>query len=107
MPWNKQALHDLIADKLRDHKLIVVANREPYIHRFVADQIEWMRPASGMATALDPILRACGGVWVAHGSGAADRETVDAHDHVAVPPDDPRYTLRRVWLTKEQEEGYY
>jgi trehalose 6-phosphate synthase len=60
-----------------------------------------------MVTALDPIVRACSGVWVAHGSGNADRQTVDAHDHVQVPPDNPLYTLRRVWLTKEQEEGYY
>src|SRR6185312_7001703 len=64
-------------------------------------------PASGMATALDPVMRACDGVWVAHGSGNADRKTVDAKDHIRVPPDDPRYTLRRVWLTKEQEQGYY
>jgi trehalose 6-phosphate synthase len=60
-----------------------------------------------MASALDPIMRACGGVWVAHGSGNADRKTVDAWDHVAVPPENPEYTLRRVWLTKEQEARYY
>ncbi len=105
--WTKEALHRLVDDKLRDHKLIVVANREPYVHRFVGGQIECMLPASGMATALDPIMRACGGVWVAHGSGNADRHVVDANDHVHVPPDDPRYELRRVWLTKEQEKGYY
>jgi alpha,alpha-trehalose-phosphate synthase [UDP-forming] len=60
-----------------------------------------------MVSALDPIMRACGGVWVAHGSGNADRRTVDKQGHVRVPPDDPAYTLRRVWLTKEQEDGYY
>ncbi len=64
-------------------------------------------PASGMVTALEPIMRACSGVWVAHGAGTADRETVDQHDHIRVPPDDPSYTLRRVWLTPEQEQGYY
>lgn len=105
--WTKEALHDLIENRLRDHQLIVVANREPYIHRHEGKRVECMFPASGMATALDPIMRACGGVWVGHGSGDADREMVDAHDHVRVPPDDPRYTLRRVWLTKEQEQGYY
>jgi alpha,alpha-trehalose-phosphate synthase [UDP-forming] len=105
--WTKEALHELIRTRLRDHQLIVVANREPYIHRRVGKRIECMFPASGMATALDPILKACGGIWVGHGSGDADRETVDARDHVAVPPDNPQYTLRRVWLTKEQEEGYY
>lgn len=105
--WTKEALHELIQNKLRDYLLIVVANREPYIHRYAGKRIECIFPASGMATALDPILKACGGIWVGHGSGDADRETVDAHNHVQVPPDDPQYTLRRVWLTKEQEEGYY
>ena len=37
----------------------------------------------------------------------ADRDTVDRYDHIRVPPDDPSYTLRRVWLTEEQEQGYY
>ncbi len=105
--WTKEALHELIQTKLRDYQLIVVANREPYIHRYAGKRIECIFPASGMATALDPILKACGGIWVGHGSGDADRETVDAHDHVRVPPDEPQYILRRVWLTKEQEEGYY
>ncbi len=105
--WNKEALHQMIDEKLRDYKLIIVANREPYIHRFVGDEIHCVKPASGMATALDPIVQACGGVWVAHGSGDADRQTVDANDHVEVPPDNPTFTLRRVWLTKEQEAGYY
>lgn len=105
--WTKEALHELIQNKLRDYQLIVVANREPYIHRHAGKRIECIFPASGMATALDPILRACGGIWIGHGSGDADCETVDAHNHVQVPPDDPQYTLRRVWLTKEQEEGYY
>lgn len=105
--WTKDALHNLIEEKLRNHRLIIVANREPYIHRFAGDQIECIKPASGMATALDPIVITCGGTWVAHGSGTADRQTVDARDHVLVPPDNPAYTLRRVWITKEQEEGYY
>ena len=60
-----------------------------------------------MASALDPVMRACGGLWVAHGSGDADRQTVDHRDHVAVPPEAPEYTLRRVWLSKKEEEGYY
>ena len=105
--WDRNALHELIDSRLRGQRLIVVANREPYIHRYVGDVVECMRPASGMATALDPMMLACGGTWVAHGSGDADRLTVDADDRVRVPPENPRYTLRRVWLTKEQEEGYY
>jgi len=105
--WDKASLHDLIATKMTDYQMIVVANREPYIHKFAGDAVECLRPASGMAAALDPVMRAAGGVWVGHGSGDADRATVDQSDHVAVPPEDPAYTLRRVWLTKEEEEGYY
>ena len=73
--WDRNALYELIDTRLRDHRLIVVANREPYIHRYVGDVVECMRPASGMATALDPMMMACGGTWVAHGSGDADRLT--------------------------------
>ena len=105
--WDKASLHDLIATKMSGYQMIVVANREAYIHRFNGDLIECLRPASGMAAALDPVMRAAGGVWIGHGSGDADRATVDESDHVAVPPEDPAYTLRRVWLTKEEEEGYY
>jgi trehalose 6-phosphate synthase len=105
--WTKDALNDLIQNKLQEHRLIVVSNREPYQHRFVGDRLECVPPASGMVSALDPILRACGGVWVAHGSSSADRRTVDDQDHVQVPPDDPSYTLRRIWLTKDQENRYY
>jgi trehalose-6-phosphate synthase len=107
--WNKSSLHELIETKLSDHQFIVVANREPYVHRFAngGTEVECIRPASGMAAALDPVMRASGGVWIGHGSGDADREFVDREDHVRVPPEDPAYTLRRVWLTKEQEEGYY
>jgi len=105
--WTRQALHDLIAARMAGYRFIVVANREPFIHRYDGDQVAVMRPASGMATAIDPIMDASGGTWIAHGSGDADRDTVDEHDRIRVPPDDPTYTLRRVWLTKRQEEGFY
>jgi alpha,alpha-trehalose-phosphate synthase [UDP-forming] len=105
--WTKDALQDLIQTKLGDRRFILVANREPYLHRFVAGKIECVPPASGMVSALEPIMRACGGAWVAHGSGNADRRTADEWGRLEVPPDDPKYTLRRVWLTKEQQEGYY
>ena len=105
--WDKTRLQELAKAKLTDYQFIVVSNREPYIHRFSGDEIECAVPASGMATALDPVMQACGGTWIAHGSGDADREVVDAHDRIAVPPDNPAYTLRRVWLTKEEEDGHY
>jgi trehalose-6-phosphate synthase len=107
MPWTKANLKAAVTEKLGSHKLIVVSNREPYVHSYSDQGVRWSRPASGMAVALDPVMRACGGTWVAFGSGEADREVVDAGDHVQVPPENPRYTLRRVWLTKEEEEGYY
>lgn len=105
--WTRSTLHDLIGSKMADYKFIVVANREPFIHRFDGDQIVVMKPASGMVTAIDPIMDASGGTWIAHGSGDADRDVVDEFDCVQVPPNDPKYRLRRVWLTKEQEQGYY
>jgi trehalose 6-phosphate synthase len=105
--WSIDALKELIHKRLGDRRLIVVANREPYLHRFIEGRIECVPPVSGMVSALDPIVRACGGTWIAHGSGDADRRTADAYGRLRVPPDDPRYTLRRVWLTKAQEHGYY
>jgi alpha,alpha-trehalose-phosphate synthase [UDP-forming] len=105
--WTRETLRSLIEEKMRGYKFILVANREPFIHRYVGDQIEVQRPASGMATAIDPIMDASGGTWIAQGSGDADHEVVDPHSRIRVPPDNPTYTLRRVWLTKEQEQGFY
>jgi trehalose 6-phosphate synthase/phosphatase len=106
--WTPQALRQVVRDHLRSAQVIIVSNREPYIHNFNADHHPVVQvPASGMVTALEPIMRACSGVWVAHGAGTADRETVDRNDQLRVPPDNPSYTLRRVWLTAEQEQGYY
>jgi trehalose 6-phosphate synthase len=103
----KSYFQKVVKERLSGYPLIVVSNREPYIHNWKEDRIEWLRPASGLTIALDPVMQACGGVWVAHGSGTADRETVDQHQKVKVPPDSPRYDLKRVWLSKEEEEGYY
>jgi trehalose 6-phosphate synthase len=105
--WTKQALHDLVDKRLCGVKLIAVSNREPYIHTRSDGTIRWGMAASGLTSALDPMLRASGGVWVAHGSGNADKEVVDEMDRVAVPPDAPAYTLRRVWLPKNIEREYY
>ena len=87
--------------------LFVVSNREPYMNVHRGKSIESLVPASGLVTALEPILRACDGTWIAFGSGDADKITVDEHDRLRVPPDHPEYTLRRVWLNKEEEHGYY
>ncbi len=106
--WTPQALRHVLQDYLQSPQIIVASNREPYIHDRDPDgAVHAHIPASGMVTALEPVMRACSGTWVAHGSGPADREVVDRHDRLRVPPDDPAYTLRRVWLTEEEEEGYY
>jgi len=107
--WTESKLKDLVRAKLGEHSVLVVSNREPYIHIMDEKNIEprciW--PASGVVTAIDPILRACGGTWIAHGSGNADRKVVNSSDKIAVPPGAERYILKRVWMTKEEEEGYY
>ena len=105
--WTPERLNEEMKQLLQDKKLIVVSNREPYMHIKAGKDIKCIMPASGMVTALEPILKACGGLWIASGSGDADRETVDENDKVAVPPYEGRYTLRRVWLTKEQERHFY
>jgi len=105
--WTSQLLHNLVMDRLSNSRLIAVSNREPYIHTRTAAGVRCTTAASGLTTAIDPILRASGGVWVAHGSGNADREVVDARNCVPVPPEAPSYTLRRVWLPKRIEDEYY
>lgn len=103
-------------DRLRAHaldclgmgsQLVVVSSREPYIHALQDGHPHVVMPPGGLVTAIDPVLQACGGVWVAHGTGEADRQMSDAHGRLTVPPADPRYTLRRVWLTPSEQEGYY
>ncbi|MEW6142776.1 MAG: trehalose-6-phosphate synthase [Chloroflexota bacterium] len=105
--WTKEGLADLVASKLAGYKVIAVSNREPFIHSYIGKEIHWQVPASGLTVAIDPVMRACGGTWIAHGGGDADNEVVDKDNKVMVPPDDPKYALRRVWLTREQEDGYY
>ena len=105
--WTPEKLRSLLHDELAGDEVLVVSNREPYIHTRTPNGIEVRRPASGLVTAVEPVMRACSGTWIAHGSGSADRETVDRNDRVPVPPKRPAYTLRRVWLAKEEEQGYY
>jgi len=107
--WTAQRLRVSVRNKLQNKPLFVVSNREPYMHVFNEKDrsIDVIVPASGVVTALEPVLLACNGTWIAHGSGSADREVVDAHDRLRVPPDHPTYTLRRVWLSDEEERCYY
>ena len=105
--WAPETLRTILREDLKGDEILIVSNREPYIHVRQGDRIEVLRPASGLITSLEPVMRACSGTWIAHGAGTADREVVDDKDHVRVPPDNPSYQIRRVWLTKEEEAGYY
>jgi trehalose 6-phosphate synthase len=105
--WDAPALRAILDGELRGQEVIVVSNREPYLHVQQGEGIVVKQPASGLVTALEPIMRACSGTWIAHGSGSADRVVVDRHDRIAVPIDAPAYRLRRVWLTPQEEAGYY
>jgi trehalose 6-phosphate synthase len=105
--WSPEALRAILSRELLGQEVIVVSNREPYLHVRNGEEIDVCHPASGLVTALEPIMRTCSGTWIAHGSGSADREVVDRHDRIAVPPDHPAYHIRRIWLTPEEEAGYY
>lgn len=105
--WNAEKLKAHISGILGDKKLFVISNREPYMHLKEGDTIKCMVPPGGLVTALDPVMRICNGVWIAHGSGEADRLVVDEKNKIMVPPENPSYSLKRVWLTKEEEDGYY
>jgi trehalose 6-phosphate synthase len=107
MSWTPATLKTILHDHLAGDEVIIVSNREPYIHNWHEQHIEVQVPASGVVTALEPVMRACSGVWIAHGSGTADREVVDARGHVRVPPDNPEYEIRRIWMSSEEEDGYY
>jgi trehalose 6-phosphate synthase len=107
LTWGPDSLRRILREDLNGDEVLIVSNREPYIHTRRGNVIEAQRPASGLVTALEPIMRACSGTWIAHGAGSADRETVDKFDRVMVPPNRPAYRIRRVWLTEEEEKGYY
>ena len=106
--WDGHRLKSVLDRHLHGEKVLVMANREPYIHQKTPEgKVTVLHPASGLVTALEPVMRACSGTWVAHGSGSADRETADAKGRIRVPPGEESYAVRRIWLTPEEEKGYY
>ncbi len=105
--WTEERLAQFARARLGDRPLVVVSNREPVSHVWRSRRVVPLTPASGVVTAMEPVMRACGGVWVAHASGDADREVVDDRGMVRLPPDVPRYSLKRIWLSEEEESGYY
>jgi len=106
-PWTEQRLYEYVKKILNNRNVFVISNREPYVHTKKSGKISYFVPASGMVTAIEPMIEACEGTWIASGSGDADRLVVDNNDKIKVPPDDPKYVLKRVWLTKEEEKKYY
>jgi trehalose 6-phosphate synthase len=105
--WTEERLAQFARSRLGERPLVVVSNREPVSHVWQNRRVVALTPASGVVTAMEPVMRACGGVWVAHASGEADREVVDERGMIRLPPDAPRYTLKRLWLSEEEEAGYY
>ncbi len=103
----KRDLRKVIRKVIGNRLLVLASNREPYIHIYKEGKIDYIRPVGGAVTALDPVMRACGGIWVASGSGPADKKVVNKKGEVGVPPENPKYTLKRIWLSKEEENGYY
>lgn len=101
----QQALHNLLANTLPRAEVIILPNREPCIHNRTDEGVKVPTPASGLVSALEPVMRACGGTWIAHGSGTANQETVDNHARIDVPPDAPSHKLRHVWVTEEEQDG--
>lgn len=105
--WTANRLKEHMRIELEGKKLFLVSNREPYMHVKEGRNIKCIIPAGGLVTALDPVMRICDGTWIAHGSGDGDRKVVDENDKLHIPPEEPAYTLKRIWLTKEEENGYY
>ena len=106
-PWTAERLREFIKAYLKNRPIFVLTNREPYVHTKTKNKVEWSVPASGVITALEPVMEACGGTWIAHGSGNADIETSDKNGKIKVPPDEPKYTLRRIPLSGKEVQGYY
>jgi alpha,alpha-trehalose-phosphate synthase [UDP-forming]/trehalose-phosphatase len=102
-----ELLKAFLEENLHNGSLIIVSNREPYIHKKTEAGIRVEKPAGGLTSAMDDVLKATGGTWVAWGSGSGDRESVDSKNCIAVPPENPSYKLKRVWLDPAVAENYY
>lgn len=106
-PWTAERLREFIKAYLKDRPIFVVSHGEPYVHTKTKGKIEWSVPAGGVITAIEPVMEACGGMWIAGGSGNADKETADAEGKLRVPPEEPKYTLKRIFLSAKETKGYY
>src|SRR3989344_4311319 len=92
--------------RLSPMKLVLASSSEPFVHFYSAGEVHWRSAAGGVITALDPVMRVYGGTWVATGLGNADRDVSDSEGKIKVPPGEESYTLKRVWLTKKEQDGF-
>jgi trehalose 6-phosphate synthase len=106
-PWTAERLTEFIKAYIKDRPIYVVSHAEPFVHSRTGRDVSYSTPAGGVVTAISSVMEACGGMWIAYGGGSADEETVDEHNAIHVPPDEPKYTLKRVWLTEKDIKGYY
>src|SRR3972149_379908 len=107
-PWTSERLSEFIKATLKERPIFVVSNREPYEHYTNSKgEVSYRVPAGGIVTAIEPVMVACKGTWIAWGSGNADKTVVDKDNKIKVPPHEPKYTLKRVWLSDEEVTGYY
>ncbi|MEW5854005.1 MAG: trehalose-6-phosphate synthase [Myxococcota bacterium] len=108
VPLSQKRMEALVRERFAGRRLVVVSNREPVVHQRGANgKLKVQQPAGGLTTAMLPIVQACRGVWIAHGSGNADFDVTDARDGLEWPPENPSFRLRRVRLPPDVEAGYY
>ena len=106
-PWTAERLKEFVKAYLKDRKIFIISNQEPFIHQKNKNEIVASMVPSGLNTAVNSVMEACGGMWIAHGSGDADKETSDENGKLQVPPNDPHYTLKRIWLSEKEFGGHY
>ncbi len=106
--WTGDDLQRLVKRELSDYKLIVVSNRQPYIFNYQPDgRLLGTMPPGGLTAAIDPLMRACGGTWIAQSSSDGDRAAMDDEGRIWVPSENPAYRMRLLNLTEEENEAYY
>jgi alpha,alpha-trehalose-phosphate synthase [UDP-forming] len=107
MPASKRTIGKMLDERLKDHLFVVVSQAEPYQHDYVKDTVKVKRTTGGLISAMEPLLKANKGLWIAHGRGTADKEAVDENDKVKMPPGKNQYTLKRIWISKKNLRGWY
>ena len=105
--WTKERLQETVKDRMSDYLLVIVSNRQPYSHILKSGKIVCQRQPGGLVTALNPVMQAVKGTWIAVGTSPHDEKVLDRNHKVTVPPEGPNYQLRRIFLSKEDMDGFY